>query len=611
MSNSKRSEMSLGNKLLILPIVFVFALLMFGLGAQSILQKTKVLGPEYLKIIDNKDLLADVLPPPAYVIESYQTALLLGSAESASERSALVERHKKLKADYYNRLSYWSERLPEGILRDAVLVRARAPAEEVFKIIETEIIPNTETGAQSAIAQALKRLGTAFEQHRVVIDEVVATENKLAAETEKAVAEDISRYNIYLIVFGLVLAAIIVGLSLWLRRTALSQAQREADVSEQLNRVSQETARMEQARAEELSQRVDALLSVVQEAAGGNLSVVMPENNNDAIGQLARGVQQLVDSLRRTIAAIGQGARSVGLASEELSAVTDRLRISAEGTSSKAQSASAASEEINATLQSVTTSTEELVVAIREIAKTSSEGARVSHAAVEAATRTNLIVTKLGENSIAIGQVINVITSIAQQTNLLALNATIEAARAGEAGKGFAVVANEVKELAKATGKATGDIGRIIDTIQTDTTSAVSAISEINDTIRKINEFYTTIASAVEEQTATTREMSRCVSEGARGSAEIASNVSSVAVAARETLDGVEKGRVATAALAVMGGELQSLLAQFSVAGTSSIENHRVPANFDHERSAPQGQGGLRLVSGVTRGGQAVAGFAS
>ncbi len=148
---------------------------------------------------------------------------------------------------------------------------------------------------------------------------------------------------------------------------------------------------------------------------------------------------------------------------------------------------------------------------------------------------TNATVSNLGESSAEIGNVVKVITSIAEQTNLLALNATIEAARAGEAGKGFAVVANEVKELAQETARATEDIARRVEAIQSDTTGAVDAINRISAIIERINDFQTTISSAVEEQTATTAEMSRNVTEASTGAVQIAKNIAGVAQAARDT----------------------------------------------------------------------------
>jgi methyl-accepting chemotaxis protein len=178
------------------------------------------------------------------------------------------------------------------------------------------------------------------------------------------------------------------------------------------------------------------------------------------------------------------------------------------------------------------------------------------------AEQTNLRIGKLGQSSIEIGQVIKVITSIAQQTNLLALNATIEAARAGEAGKGFAVVANEVKELAKQTAQATEEIGQKIGAIQTDTRDAVDAIAEITTIINQVNDISNTIASAVEEQTVTTTEIGRNVQEAAKGSGEIANNIAGVAIAAKTTAEGAQNVQRSSQSVSEMAGQLGILVTQ-------------------------------------------------
>ena len=180
---------------------------------------------------------------------------------------------------------------------------------------------------------------------------------------------------------------------------------------------------------------------------------------------------------------------------------------------------------------------------------------------------------KLGESSTQIGQVIKVITSIAQQTNLLALNATIEAARAGEAGKGFAVVANEVKELAKETAKATEDISRKIDAIQADTKAAADAIATIGEVINQINGISNTIATAVEEQNATTNEMARNVSEAARGSGEITSNIAGVAQAAESASHGAGDTQKAAQQLVETSTQLRHLVEQFKVNANTERRN--------------------------------------
>jgi methyl-accepting chemotaxis protein len=264
----------------------------------------------------------------------------------------------------------------------------------------------------------------------------------------------------------------------------------------------------------------------------------------------------------------GVAANAVTLtsSSEELSAVSQQMSANAEETAVQANTVSAAAEQVSRNVQTVAAGTEEMSVSIREIAKNAAEAARVASSAVSVAAATNLTVAKLGESSDEIGKVIKVITSIAQQTKLLALNATIEAARAGEAGKGFAVVANEVKELAKETAKATEDISLKISAIQSDTTGAVASIAQISNIINQINDIQNTIASAVEEQTATTNEMSRNVAESAKGVDEIAKNVTGVAKAAQDTTSGAASSLQAARALSGMAVDLEKLVGQFNAA---------------------------------------------
>jgi len=258
---------------------------------------------------------------------------------------------------------------------------------------------------------------------------------------------------------------------------------------------------------------------------------------------------------------VNEAAHNLSASAAQLTSLSQQLGANAEETSAQANVVSAASEEVSTNVQTVATGAEEMSASIREIAKNASEAARVALAAVKLAESTNQTVAKLGDSSADVGKVIKVITSIAQQTNLLALNATIEAARAGEAGKGFAVVANEVKELAKETAKATEDISQKIEAIQADTRGAVQAIGQIADVIHQINDISNTIASAVEEQTATTNEITRNVTEAARGSAEIAHNITGVATAAKSTTEGATDILQASSLLAKLAADLQALVA--------------------------------------------------
>ena len=220
--------------------------------------------------------------------------------------------------------------------------------------------------------------------------------------------------------------------------------------------------------------------------------------------------------------------------STEMQASSKSMAATAEETARQSQVVAAASEEAMKNVETVSSAAEELSASIGEIATHVQDASTMTEQAVEEAEETNVTITELGKSSDEIGQVIKVITSIAQQTNLLALNATIEAARPGEAGKGFAVVANEVKELARQTAKATEEISEKIGAIQSSTGIAVTAIGSIGERIGKINEIATTIAGAVEEQTAATNEISRNVAEAAKGTSEVTSNISGVSSAAEE-----------------------------------------------------------------------------
>ena len=314
-----------------------------------------------------------------------------------------------------------------------------------------------------------------------------------------------------------------------------------------------------------LQSDVDSLLADVAAAARGDLTRVIAVTGDNVAGQIATALKQLIAKFRESIGSIGQTAIDVSTSSEELSAVSRQLGESSQDAAIQAREATASSENVSHNVSIVAASAEEMLASIREISRSASEAARVARTAVTMADETNKTINQLGVSGQEIGKVIKVITAIAQQTNLLALNATIEAARAGEAGKGFAVVANEVKELAKETARATEEIGQKIDAIQTDTKAAVRAIAEVSEIINQVNDISGTIATAVEEQTATTNEIGRNVTEAARGTSEIAHNISKVAHATEQTSAGASSTQGAAQSLSGMASELQLLVSRFTI----------------------------------------------
>jgi methyl-accepting chemotaxis protein len=402
-------------------------------------------------------------------------------------------------------------------LRDTALFRE--PMAAGYTLPPTDRLAAEIEGARAAMNAAVAELQAAEDS------DGDATADKAAAEYERA-----RLITIVSLVAGLALA-LLVGLAV----SGLIKRQL-ATVSEALSAV-----------------------------ADGDLTVAAQVRSCDELGRMAVAVNRAREGLRSTVTSLTSGAQSLGESTRQLTGVTARIASSAQEAASQAGVVAAAAGDVSTSVQSVAAGSDEMGASIREIAQSTSDAARIAAEAVSVAQNTNDTVAKLGTSSAEIGNVVKVITSIAEQTNLLALNATIEAARAGDAGKGFAVVASEVKDLAQETARATEDISQRVDAIQSDTSSAVEAIAEISRTIAKINDYQLTIASAVEEQTATTGEMSRSVGEAASGSANIAANIGGVAQSTQTTTGTLAEANASVDELTRVADELRAVVGRFRV----------------------------------------------
>lgn len=319
----------------------------------------------------------------------------------------------------------------------------------------------------------------------------------------------------------------------------------------------------EQEKGQALQHSVSQMLLAVNAAKDGDLTTEIPVQGSDVIGKMADALRHFLQSLREHNGITAKNAGELASAARKLTDVSLQMSANAEETSAQATMVASSSKTVSESVQTVATAVGEMTKSITEISSNATKASEMGRDAVRITESTNAIIAKLGRSTQEIGAVVKLITSIAAQTNLLALNATIEAARAGEAGRGFAVVANEVKELAKETAGATEDIGSKIAAIRSDMEEAIKAIGSISDMIRRINDMQGIIATAVEEQSATSSEMSRSIAKAAMGTSSISSNLDGVAIAARNTSSGASDLQTVAQRLSEMARELQELVSRY------------------------------------------------
>jgi methyl-accepting chemotaxis protein len=308
---------------------------------------------------------------------------------------------------------------------------------------------------------------------------------------------------------------------------------------------------------------VHEIVTVLEAISGGDLTQHIEARSDDEIGQIARSVNKTAENLRKQVKIIHGNAVSLAGAAEELAATSRLLSESAQGSSEQANSVSSAAAEIKERLHEVANAAGKLETGVREVARCTTEAGQSASAAVTTTEAAKASMNRLGESSFEIGNVVKVITAIAERTNLLALNAAIEAARAGGAGQGFAVVANEVKELAKQTAKETENIGQRTLHIQRDTGQVVEAIQGIVRVIGEVKQYQEEVASSVGVQNQMTSTITSSISRAASASTEMAGNLQQLAAIIHQNETAVVDSRTAAQELTRMASELERVVNTF------------------------------------------------
>lgn len=546
-------RLSIRLKLALLAGPFVLALLIALAMSYSTIEAVKINGPVYQEIMGTKDLVADVLPPPLYLVEPYLLVLQMLQETDREVLTQLVARGQQLRKEFENRHRYWSDSLADGKIKQALVVDSYASGIAFLNVRDRDFVPAVLAGdLVKARTLAAGVLSARYREHRAAIDQVVTAAVPWQHQQEEQASAIVRERINHVVVVAVVIlgGAVIMGML--------------------------------------IARRVSGALSTIESRfaaiAAGDLRIRVPVSGKDEIARLCQSTNRLLDALEGLIGKVVHVTHKVASASVQLSATAEEISKGTHQLTARASQAASAVEQMNATVGQVADSSGKAASLSQETVATAKDGGAVVSETIagmqhlsEAVANSATIIEALGNSSDQIGAIVRTIEDIADQTNLLALNAAIEAARAGEAGRGFAVVADEVRKLAERTTKATKEIGDMIRKIQQDTRGAVESMQEGTRKVsvgvelaNKTGEALTQIVQMVSQSADMIRHIAVASEEQSVATKQIADDIDKVAQVTRESATGAGESAKASQDLSQMAIELQDVVSIFQVSGSTS-----------------------------------------